>query len=181
MSAKLGNAKHEEYAQLIARGIAQGESYVRAGYKKNDGAASNLRKRLSVAARIAELKAERIQQVPALNGEGTTIAELGVTRMWIAAQFNHIYDRAMDAEKYADATKALQNLDKMRADEQDSAPDDDRVPAAGRIDINDLGNILDKFADILSIEKQEPAQLELQEPSWRAKMKAQKAAYAAKG
>ena len=42
MSARLGRKVHEEFAQLVAKGVAQGKAYVQVyGGAKNDGATSN--------------------------------------------------------------------------------------------------------------------------------------------
>ena len=51
----LSNAKHELFAQAIAKGDTQAEAYVKAGYKPSEPNASTLRSNQKVAARIAEL------------------------------------------------------------------------------------------------------------------------------
>lgn len=51
----LSNAKHERFAQEIAKGKSASESYVLAGYKAHDGNASTLRGNQKVEGRVAEL------------------------------------------------------------------------------------------------------------------------------
>jgi len=52
----LENPKHEIFAQQVTRGKNYNQAYAIAGYKENDGNASNLAARPEVAARIQELK-----------------------------------------------------------------------------------------------------------------------------
>jgi len=51
----LSNARHERFAQGLARGLSAGEAYVEAGYAPNDGNASRLKGNEKVQARLAEL------------------------------------------------------------------------------------------------------------------------------
>lgn len=51
----LQNAKHERFAQELAKGKSQIEAYQIAGYKKDDGAASRLSGNVKVQNRLAEL------------------------------------------------------------------------------------------------------------------------------
>lgn len=52
----LDNSRHELFAQEVAKGAGQGEAYVLAGYKENDGNASTLADRPEIEARIKEIK-----------------------------------------------------------------------------------------------------------------------------
>lgn len=49
------NAKHERFAQGLAKGKSAGEAYELAGYKRNDGNASTLKGKQNVLDRVAEL------------------------------------------------------------------------------------------------------------------------------
>jgi len=51
----LDNAKHERFAQLLAKGKTATEAYVEAGYKANDGNAATLKGNQRVADRVAEI------------------------------------------------------------------------------------------------------------------------------
>lgn len=57
MTGPLKNARHERFAQELAKGVSASESYVLAGYQQNDGNSVRLKGNEKVAARIAELKA----------------------------------------------------------------------------------------------------------------------------
>jgi phage terminase small subunit len=51
----LENAKHERFAQALAKGKSATEAYVLAGYKDNDGNAATLKGNQRVADRVAEI------------------------------------------------------------------------------------------------------------------------------
>ncbi len=57
----LGNAKHERFAQLLAKGKTATAAYVEAGYKDDDGAASRLSGK--VRERVNELLARSADRV----------------------------------------------------------------------------------------------------------------------
>lgn len=59
----LPNAKHERYAQELAKGKSQSEAYVNAGYKPDSGAASRLSGNVSVQGRVAELQERSAKKV----------------------------------------------------------------------------------------------------------------------
>jgi phage terminase small subunit len=63
MSGPLKNARHEKFAQELAKGKSQVGAYAAAGYTEDRTAASRLSTNANVVARVAELKkraAERI-------------------------------------------------------------------------------------------------------------------------
>lgn len=51
----LANARHERFAQEIAKGIPASTAYVTAGYKPNDGNACVLKGKQRIAARVGEI------------------------------------------------------------------------------------------------------------------------------
>lgn len=51
----LSNAKHERFAQALAKGETATDAYVLAGYKANDGNAATLKGNQRIADRLAEL------------------------------------------------------------------------------------------------------------------------------
>ena len=53
--AALKNAKHEAFAQGLAKGLSADEAYARAGFKPNRGNASRLKANESIAARVDEI------------------------------------------------------------------------------------------------------------------------------
>lgn len=54
----LDNARHERFAQELAKGVSQVEAYRLAGYERNESHASRLVSNGKVAERVAELKQE---------------------------------------------------------------------------------------------------------------------------
>lgn len=56
MTGPLKNARHERFAQELAKGKAQDKAYADAGYKPDRGAASRLSSNVNVIARLQELK-----------------------------------------------------------------------------------------------------------------------------
>lgn len=51
----LSNAKHEKFAQGLAKGLPASEAYISAGYRESRSAASRLSTNVNVEARVAEL------------------------------------------------------------------------------------------------------------------------------
>ena len=58
----LDNARHEAFAQHLAKGLSASEAYVKAGYKANDGNAATLKGNQRVKARVAELQAKAAER-----------------------------------------------------------------------------------------------------------------------
>ena len=95
----LENAKHELFAQEIAKGASQRDAYKAAGYEvKSDAAAdanaSRLLTNAKVKARVAELQ-ERISDV--------TVEKAAVSKAWVIAKLVENVERAMTAEPVRDA------------------------------------------------------------------------------
>ncbi len=63
--AILKNARHERFAQNIAKGMSATEAYEQAGYKRNDGSAGRLHRNAQVQERIAELMAPAVEATQA--------------------------------------------------------------------------------------------------------------------
>ncbi|WP_426163068.1 terminase small subunit [Sandarakinorhabdus sp. DWP1-3-1] len=87
MSKPLPNARHERFAQLVASGKSAAAAYVDAGYLPSTAASSRLSAKVSVRARIEQLKAGAAKR--------TEISLAGVTERLIRI--------ADAAEKLADA------------------------------------------------------------------------------
>jgi phage terminase small subunit len=62
MPGPLKNARHERFAQELAKGRTHGEAYAAAGYRRDDKNAARLTKNDGVAARLAELKARAAEK-----------------------------------------------------------------------------------------------------------------------
>lgn len=81
MSGPLKNARHEKFAQELAKGATADAAFVSAGFKANRGNATRLKANESISARVAELK-ERAAERTIVTVEGITqrllkIAEKG--------------------------------------------------------------------------------------------------------
>lgn len=62
MSGPLKNARHERFAQELAKGKSQIDAYEAAGYKPDRGAATRLSANVSVQDRAAELKGKAAEK-----------------------------------------------------------------------------------------------------------------------
>jgi hypothetical protein len=143
--AKLGNHKHEKFAQLVARGGKKGESYIACGYKATHAKshASHLAARPDVRARIEEIQAQSMADF--MQG-GPSMESLGINAPWLAHAYDTIRAAAMEIGDFKAATKAVECIDSVLDVERsmEAKPD---APQPGRIDItalsDKLGGILD--------------------------------------
>ena len=139
----LKNPKHELYARLLSEGKKQKDAYVGAGFKFNAGGASRLAHRADVAQRIEELKGKAFgalvkardsDNLPTeIPDDAQTLRDLGISLLWVAQQYKDMHERAVEANQFAPAIKAIENLQKMLAAEagnDDDSPsiDTDRIP-----------------------------------------------------
>jgi phage terminase small subunit len=58
MAGPLKNARHERFAQELAKGLTKLKAYTAAGYKPDAGAATRLSGNVNVKARLVELKSD---------------------------------------------------------------------------------------------------------------------------
>lgn len=91
--AALTNARHERFAQELAKGSAASVAYVTAGYRESRSAASRLCANVNISARVSELK-ER----GALRAEITLESHL--------ADLAELRDKAAEAKQYSAAIAA---------------------------------------------------------------------------
>lgn len=71
----LGNAKHERFAQGLAKGLTADDAYVSAGYSRNEGNAGRLNRNEQVRARVRELLEASAEKVGIT--QERVLAELG--------------------------------------------------------------------------------------------------------
>lgn len=71
----LGNAKHEKFAQGVAKGLSQADAYTSAGYKGDRTAASRLATNVNIQARVEEILGRAAERVEI--NEARVLAELG--------------------------------------------------------------------------------------------------------
>lgn len=79
MPGPLKNARHERFAQELAKGKSQVEAYEAAGYKPDRGAATRLSAKVSVQARVEELK-EKAAERCVVTVEGITQRLLNIAK-----------------------------------------------------------------------------------------------------
>lgn len=148
--ARLGNAKHEQFAQLVASGTPQGQAYVQAGYKASAPHASHLAKRPDVAKRIAELQAKSL--APVIGDQVSIEDEFSVG--WIQMQYELICTKAREQGDMKTANAAIKNVESLiQFENKRLERDADKPTGAGRIDINTLGNVLDRVAGVIAASK----------------------------
>jgi hypothetical protein len=63
MAGPLKNARHERFAQELAKGRSQIAAYTAAGYKPDDGASARLSGNIRIRERLAELQARVAEKV----------------------------------------------------------------------------------------------------------------------
>jgi phage terminase small subunit len=91
----LANARHERFAQELAKGKSATEAYVEAGYKANSGNAATLKSDQSISTRVSELISEHAE----MHREATQMAteRLSIDREWVLTQLVENANRAMQA------------------------------------------------------------------------------------
>jgi phage terminase small subunit len=102
----LKNARHEAFAQAVARGLPASRAYVEAGYKANDGNACRLTRNERIVARVADLKAV-IQNMRSLSNHRVVLNAEWVIEQLIAVVIDA---KARDRPDSAGANKALHLL-----------------------------------------------------------------------
>lgn len=100
MAGPLKNARHEKFAQLLAKGRSQFEAYEKAGYKPDRGAATRLSAKVSIQSRLNELKGRAAEKAVA------TVAD-------IAAQLDEDREFARGLEHSAAAVSATMGKAKV--------------------------------------------------------------------
>lgn len=156
------------FAEYVAEGMHPTDAYEKAGFVRNRSSASRMTKRPDVAARIAELRAERravrqanlpapmempapVPAVPTCENP-KTVAEMGITKAWVAAQYIAIAAEAKELGQFSAANSALKELERMRAAE-DEKNGPEAAPDKPRVDIDALGNLLDKVGGLIALGK----------------------------
>lgn len=92
---ELANARHELFAQELAKGAKVGAAYVAAGFKAHPSNPSYLAKNKLVVARISELLAGRAK----IDAEASHIAAeaLAIDKQWIMGRLKENAERALQA------------------------------------------------------------------------------------
>lgn len=160
---KLDNPKHEEFALLLARGVKQGQAYIKAGYAENKGAASRLAQSPVIQERVAELKTELMDRVNAVIAVNTkdnveSLREMGLTMEWVAEQFKNIYTSSLQAGAFSAANTAVENIKKLIEMER-NAKNEDTPSDTPTVNMQGMLDVLDKVADIITAAKDSPVDM----------------------
>lgn len=103
----LKNAKHERFAQQVAKGVDIGKAYAKSGYKASKHAAevsgSRLLKKAEIQARIEELKSATAEQA---------VRDSSITKAEIMRMLRDNYRLAMKEKEIAPANRAAELLGK---------------------------------------------------------------------
>lgn len=86
----LSNARHERFAQELAKGKTATEAYELAGYKSNRGNATTLKQDQSISIRVNDLLAEREGQHAQATAKA--VDQVALTKAWVLSQ---LIDNAM--------------------------------------------------------------------------------------
>lgn len=147
----LPDPKRETFAQLCARGIPTVEAYVRAGYKRNTGNATSLKKTPIVAARIEELKDE-ISSSSQIELKAY-MRDSGITPAYIVRLLLETALEAQKAGKFDTAARCFKDLGGelfgMFVQRSHIAVEKNSVhtAAAAPINIENLNSALEKLGD----------------------------------
>lgn len=99
MTGPLKNARHERFAQELAKAATLGDAYVAAGYARNDKNAARLRKNEGVADRLAELMAGAAEKAK-------------IDAAWVLEQAVDLHKKAKEAGAFSPAARALELVGK---------------------------------------------------------------------
>lgn len=92
----LPNAKHELFAQELAKGISADQSYETAGFRQNRHNAATLARKQHILDRVAEILAER----ESIHAQATAdaVKSVGLTKQWVIETLMENVARAMQAK-----------------------------------------------------------------------------------
>lgn len=96
----LPNIRQEAFAQAIAKGGKQSESYVAAGYKHSTSAASALAKHPDVMRRVREIV--RTKQQIAERAKEKAIAKVALTEEWVLERLMYLAERCLRGQPELD-------------------------------------------------------------------------------
>ncbi|WP_417676741.1 hypothetical protein [Pseudodonghicola sp.] len=152
--APLANPQHEEFARLLATGMKQGTAYEKAGYAAGSkSAASRLANSPEVVARVEHHKrqiARDVRRVMEANNDLEAwgdLARQGINLMWIADSYVTIYRRALEAQRFGDAVRAVENIVRLIQLEQNAQ--DAQETGGDKIAIKDTLALLGGLKDAL--------------------------------
>jgi phage terminase small subunit len=106
----LSNARHERFAQLVAKGKSIGLAYVSAGYRPHAANPTRLRARREIDERIGEIEAT--QQLVQEKAEERAIDAVSITRAGVLRMLIEDHDVAREKGQIGAAVRATELLGK---------------------------------------------------------------------
>jgi hypothetical protein len=111
----LSNPKHEQFAQLVAKGISKAEAAKMVGYSVTRASAQGctLAKHPKVFARIAELTGAMAQQTASALKNLPEIKQIAITRGWVIEGLRKTIEAAFGDKQYATARGCYMDIAKV--------------------------------------------------------------------
>lgn len=103
----LRNAKHEQFAQMVAKGMAGSKAYQAAGYTARGNAAEANASRLLSVAKVAS----RVEELKAATAE-LAVVQAAITKADVMRMLRETYDRAQALDQLSAANRSAELLGK---------------------------------------------------------------------
>jgi adenosyl cobinamide kinase/adenosyl cobinamide phosphate guanylyltransferase len=103
MPGPLKNARHERFAQELAKGSTSDAAYIAAGFKANRGNATRLKANESVFDRVQEIKGVTAEKV---------IEKTGIDAAWVLTKAAELHAKALEEKQLSVAKGALDLIGK---------------------------------------------------------------------
>jgi phage terminase small subunit len=157
--SRLSNARHEQFAQGLAKGLNADEAYSAAGFKANRGNAATLKQKQSISKRVSELlewsetvdrkATERAVERLSITKERVLaeLAKIGFSDIRKAIKWNGVVQTETDNPDGGDV-RVIRNIVSNSVTLIDSSElDDDTAAAISQISQNATGGITLKMHD----------------------------------
>lgn len=103
MPGPLKNARHERFAQELAKGATADAAYTAAGFRPNRGNATRLKLNESIFDRVQEIKGAVIEKV---------VEKTGIDAAWVLKKASELHAKALEAKQLSVAKGALDLIGK---------------------------------------------------------------------
>lgn len=148
----LANPRHEAFAKNRAAGLKQYESYINAGFEGNPQGASQIERRVEVAARIQELMTER-QEARRADCELEDDSTEGINRTWVLSELKKNVREAQKTGQISAANKAVELMMDMlnlvpKKGGPPPPPEEEKLAQPQTHNDDRLGNVLDKLEQL---------------------------------
>lgn len=103
MAGPLKNARHERFAQELAKGATADAAYALAGFNPNRCNASRLKANENIAARVEQLQSKVAEKV---------VQQTAIDAAWVLTKAAELHDKALKAKQLSVAKGALDIIGK---------------------------------------------------------------------